>query len=98
MVATARTPLLGPFSVGLLVRSASSAPHLPGLLIGSPDLGNPQRQASAMPIDPTDLAKSIGAVGSLDPERGLAPTLQQIADAAKQLARARASQAKDREL
>jgi GAF domain-containing protein len=38
-----------------------------------------------MPIDPTDLAKSIGAIGSLDPERGLAPTLQQIADAAKQL-------------
>jgi GAF domain-containing protein len=38
-----------------------------------------------MPIDPTDLAKSIGALGSLDPERGLAPTLQQITDAAKQL-------------
>jgi GAF domain-containing protein len=38
-----------------------------------------------MPIDPTDLARSIGALGSLDPERGLAPTLQQIADAAKQL-------------
>ena len=38
-----------------------------------------------MPIDPTDLAKSIGALGSLDPGRGLAPTLQQITDAAKQL-------------
>jgi GAF domain-containing protein len=38
-----------------------------------------------MPIDPTDLAKSIGALGSLDPGRGLAPTLQQIADSAKQL-------------
>jgi GAF domain-containing protein len=38
-----------------------------------------------MPIDPTDLAKSIGALGSLDLQRGLAPTLQQIADAAKQL-------------
>jgi GAF domain-containing protein len=38
-----------------------------------------------MPIDPADLAKSIGALGSLDPERGLARTLQQIADAAKQL-------------
>jgi GAF domain-containing protein len=38
-----------------------------------------------MPIDPTDLAKSIGALGSLDPQRGLAPTLQQISDAAKQL-------------
>jgi len=35
-----------------------------------------------MPIDPTDLAKSIGGLG---PERGLAPTLQQIADSAKQL-------------
>jgi GAF domain-containing protein len=41
-----------------------------------------------MAIDPTDLAKSIGAIGSLDPERGLAPTLQRIADAAKQLFRA----------
>jgi GAF domain-containing protein len=41
-----------------------------------------------MPIDPTDLAKSIGALGSLDPERGLASTLQQIVDAAKQLFRA----------
>jgi GAF domain-containing protein len=38
-----------------------------------------------MPIDPTDLAKNIGTLGSLDPERGLAPTLQQVADAAKQL-------------
>jgi GAF domain-containing protein len=38
-----------------------------------------------MPIDPTDLAKSIGALGTLDPQRGLAPTLQQIVDAAKQL-------------
>jgi hypothetical protein len=38
-----------------------------------------------MPVDPTDLAKSIGALGSLDPGRGLALTLQQIADAAKQL-------------
>ena len=38
-----------------------------------------------MPIDPTDLAKSIGALGSLDPEPGLAPTLQQLTDAAKQL-------------
>jgi GAF domain-containing protein len=38
-----------------------------------------------MPIDPTDLAKSIGALGGLDPERGLARTLQQVTDAAKQL-------------
>jgi hypothetical protein len=35
-----------------------------------------------MPIDPTDLANSIGALGSLDPEQGLAPTLQQLTDAA----------------
>jgi GAF domain-containing protein len=41
-----------------------------------------------MPVDPTDLAKSIGALGTLDPERGLAPTLQQLTDAAKQLFRA----------
>jgi len=38
-----------------------------------------------MPIDPTELTKSIGAIGSLDPERGLAPTLQQVVVAAKQL-------------
>ena len=38
-----------------------------------------------MPIDPTDLAKSIGALPALDPERGLARTLQQIVDAARQL-------------
>jgi GAF domain-containing protein len=38
-----------------------------------------------MPIDPTDLAKSIGGLGTLNPERGLAPTLQEIADATKQL-------------
>jgi GAF domain-containing protein len=38
-----------------------------------------------MPIDPTELTKSIGAIGSLDPERGLAPTLQQVVLAAKQL-------------
>jgi GAF domain-containing protein len=41
-----------------------------------------------MSIDPTHLAKSIGALGTLDPERGLAPTLQQLTDAAKQLFRA----------
>ena len=38
-----------------------------------------------MPIDPSELTKSIGAIGSLDPERGLAPTLQQVVAAAKQL-------------
>jgi GAF domain-containing protein len=38
-----------------------------------------------MPIDPTDLTKSIGAIGSLDPAQGLAPTLQQVVMAAKQL-------------
>ena len=38
-----------------------------------------------MPIDPADLAKSIGALGSLDAGTGLAPTLQQVADSAKQL-------------
>jgi GAF domain-containing protein len=44
-----------------------------------------------MPIDPTDLAKSIGALGGLDPERGLARTLQQVTDGAKQLFRADAA-------
>jgi GAF domain-containing protein len=44
-----------------------------------------------MPIDPTDLAKSIGALGGLDPQRGLAPTLQQVTDGAKQLFRADAA-------
>jgi GAF domain-containing protein len=44
-----------------------------------------------MPIDPTDLAKSIGALGSLDPERGLARTMQQVTDGAKQLFRADAA-------
>jgi GAF domain-containing protein len=44
-----------------------------------------------MPIDPTDLAKSIGALGTLDPEPGLAPALQQLTDAAKQLFRADAA-------
>jgi GAF domain-containing protein len=38
-----------------------------------------------MPIDPSELTKSIGAIGTLDPEAGLAPTLQQIVVAAKQL-------------
>jgi GAF domain-containing protein len=57
--------------------------------LGSP--GNPERQASAMPIDPTDLANSIGALGSLDPERGLARTLQQVTDGAKRLFRADAA-------
>jgi GAF domain-containing protein len=41
-----------------------------------------------MPIDPSDLAKSIGTLDSLDLARGLAPTLQQVTDAAKQLFRA----------
>jgi GAF domain-containing protein len=50
--------------------------------------GSPRKAGSAMPIDPTDLAKSIGTLGSLDPERGLALTLQQLTDAAKQLFRA----------
>jgi hypothetical protein len=54
-------------------------------------LRQPRKAGSAMPIDPTDLAKSIGALGTLDPERGLAPTLQQLTDAAKQLFRADAA-------
>jgi GAF domain-containing protein len=38
-----------------------------------------------MPIDPTELTKSIGALGTLDPDHDLAPTLQQVVVAAKQL-------------
>jgi GAF domain-containing protein len=38
-----------------------------------------------MPIDPSGLAKSIGALHTVDPRNGLARTLQQVADAAKQL-------------
>ena len=38
-----------------------------------------------MPIDPSNLAKSIGTLDSLNPERGLAPTLQQVTDSARQL-------------
>src|SRR5215216_5211989 len=44
-----------------------------------------RKAGRAMPIDPTHLDRSIGALVSLEPERGLAPTLQQIADAAMQL-------------
>jgi GAF domain-containing protein len=38
-----------------------------------------------MPIDPSELTKSIGDLGSLDPDHDLAPTLQQVVTAAKQL-------------
>jgi hypothetical protein len=47
--------------------------------------GRPQSGRQRHAIDPTDLANSIGAVGSLDPGRGLARTWQQITDAAEQL-------------
>src|SRR5215213_4487732 len=59
----------------------------PGLLTSSPVPGT-KKAGAAMPIDPSDLAKSIGALDSLDPQRGLAPTLQQVTDGAKQLFRA----------
>jgi len=39
-----------------------------------------------MPIDPAELVTSIGSPYKLDLERGLAPTLQQVVDAAKVLA------------
>jgi hypothetical protein len=58
---------------------------LPGLLTGSPVRNQKGRQRHA--DRPTDLAKSIGALGTLDPERGLAPTLQQIADSASSCSR-----------
>jgi hypothetical protein len=57
---------------------------LPGLLTGSPVVGNPERPA-AMPIDPAKLASSIGALDTLSLESGLARTLQQVLDSAKAL-------------
>jgi GAF domain-containing protein len=82
VVASRTQPLSGPSHA-----TAWPARHprvlAPGLLTGSQS--GTRKAGSAMPIDPTDLAKSIGALGTLNPERGLAPTLQQIADAAKQL-------------
>src|SRR5215217_1982445 len=53
----------------------------PDLLTSSPVPGT-KKAGAAMPIDPSDLAKSIGALDSLDPQRGLAPTLQQVPDGA----------------
>jgi hypothetical protein len=44
-----------------------------------------------MPIDPSELAQSIGALDSLNPQQGLGPTLQQVTDGAKQLFRADAA-------
>ncbi len=38
-----------------------------------------------MPIDPAELAASIGSLYRLDLDRGLAPTLRQVVDAAKVL-------------
>ena len=38
-----------------------------------------------MPIDPAELTASIGSLYQLDLDRGLAPTLQQVVDAAKVL-------------
>ena len=38
-----------------------------------------------MPIDPAELTKSIGDLGTLDPDHDLAPTLQQVVVAARQL-------------
>ena len=76
-------PCPGAFQRRPVERSASYA--LPaGLLIGSPDLGT-GKAGCTMPIDPSELTKSIGALGVLDPERRLAPTLQQVVAAAKQL-------------
>src|SRR5215203_5802347 len=86
MVAAARaqTPVRGP-----LMMACRPVRH-PGRLLPWPAdrfarPWQPGRQVYAMPIEPTELTKSIGAIGSLDPERGLAPTLQQVVVAAKQL-------------
>jgi hypothetical protein len=44
-----------------------------------------RKQGTCMPIDPTDLAKSIGTLTDLHPEQDLAATLQEAVVAAKQL-------------
>src|SRR5215216_4115088 len=57
-----------------------------GVLASSPvPAARQQESRLAMPIDPSELAQSIGALDSLNPQQGLAPTLQQVTDGAKQL-------------
>jgi GAF domain-containing protein len=38
-----------------------------------------------MPINPAELTRSVGDLGNFDPDHDLAPTLQQVVTAAKQL-------------
>jgi GAF domain-containing protein len=57
---------------------------MPGLLTGFASSAT-GRKGTRMPIDPGMLAKSIGTLTDLDPERDLAATLQQAVVAAKQL-------------
>jgi hypothetical protein len=59
----------------LLCDGCKPARHPGASLLGCRRFQSGTRKAGrAMPIDPTDLAKSIGGLGSLDPHRGLAPT------------------------
>jgi GAF domain-containing protein len=64
--------------------SAPRAIVVPGLLTGFASSATGAK-AHPMPIDPSMLAKSIGALTDLHPELDLAETLQQAVQAAKQL-------------
>jgi GAF domain-containing protein len=57
---------------------------MPGLLTGFASSAT-GRKGTLMPIDPADLAKSIGTLTDLHPEQDLAATLQEAVLAAKQL-------------
>jgi hypothetical protein len=57
---------------------------MPGLLTGFASSATGSK-GTPMPIDPADLAKSIGTLTDLHPEQDLAATLQEAVLAAKQL-------------
>jgi hypothetical protein len=57
---------------------------LPGFRPGPPFVDNPER-FEAVPIDPAHLARSLGALDTLDVQRGFAGTLQQVLRSARTL-------------
>jgi GAF domain-containing protein len=70
--------------VGLLGLIGARAIVVPGLLTGFASSATGSK-GTPMPIDPADLAKSIGTLTDLHPEQDLAATLQEAVLAAKQL-------------
>ena len=70
--------------VGLLDLIGTRAAIMPGLLTGFASSATGTK-GTPMPIDPADLAKSIGTLTDLHPDEDLAATLQQAVGAAKQL-------------